>query len=109
MRLQAICSAGSVCYLFCQGQRTSEDPCTCRALYYCEASVYGCPEELPGTSIQPGAANIFAVVGNTAEAPLVETPSGLPALARKLQSALSTLPVTQPVKHLIVVLVNTIR
>ncbi|KAK9861302.1 hypothetical protein WJX84_001471 [Apatococcus fuscideae] len=43
---------------------------------------------MPATSIQPGvAANVFAVVGNTAQAPLVETPSGLPDLAPSPASA----------------------
>lgn len=55
----------------------------CRVLYYCDAAG-DCPEDMPATSIQPGvAANVFAVVGNTAQAPLVETPSGLPDLARE--------------------------
>ena len=56
---------------------------TCRVLYYCDAAG-DCPEDMPATSIQPGvAANVFAVIGNTAQAPLVETPSGLPDLARE--------------------------
>lgn len=58
------------------------DATACRALYYCEAPPYDCPRDFPEDAIQPGIATAFEVVGKTAESPLVETPNGLPALAR---------------------------